>query len=57
MSKVALTVPQKYAIKLAINIMSRNFKRYCMYSYGNRETGVRVDFGEALNILNDMVKE
>lgn len=52
-----MTDKQKYAIKLAIEIMDRNFKRYSNVSYGNRETGVRIGFGEAINILKDMVKE
>ena len=52
-----MTDKQKYAIKLAINIMDRNFNRYSNVSYGNRETGVRIGFGEAINILVDMVKE
>lgn len=57
MSEIKLTEKQKYAVKMAVNIMDRNFNRYANYSYGNRNTGVRICFGEAIAILEDMVKE
>ena len=50
-----MTEKQKYAIKLAINTMDKHFGRHCNTVYGNRKTGVTVWFGEAINILSDMV--
>ena len=46
---------QKYAIKLAINTMNKHFSRHYNTVYGNRETGVSVGYGEAINILSDML--
>lgn len=51
----SLSKKQVTALKFAINTMDRNFKRYCMSTmYCGEE---RVSFGEAINILADMVKE
>lgn len=50
-----MTDKQKYAIKLAINTMDMHFSRHCNVVYGNRETGVSVWYGEAINILSDML--
>ena len=57
MSNKQLTEKQKYALKLAVNIMDKNFNRYANVTYGNRATGTRIGFGEAINILEEMVKE
>lgn len=46
---------QKYAIKIAIDTMNKHFSRHCNVVYGNRETGVSVWYGEAINILSDML--
>lgn len=50
-----MTDKQKYAIKLAINTMSKHFGRHYNTVYGNRETGVSVGYGEAINILSNML--
>ena len=50
-----MTDKQKYAIKLAINTMDKHFGRHYNTVYGNRETGVSVGYGEAINILSDML--
>lgn len=50
-----MTDKQKYAIKLAINTMNKHFCRHYNTVYGNRETGVSVVYGEAINILSDML--
>ena len=50
-----MTYKQKYAIKLAINTMNKHFGRHYNTVYGNRETGVSVGYGEAINILSDML--
>lgn len=50
-----MTDKQKYAIKLAINTMNKHFGRHYNTVYGNRETGVSVVYGEAINILSDML--
>lgn len=50
-----MTDKQKYAIKLAINTMDKHFGRHYNTAYCNRETGVRVEYGEAINILSDML--
>lgn len=50
-----MTDKQKYAVKLAINTMNEHFDRHCNVVYGNRETGVSVWYGEAINILSDML--
>lgn len=50
-----MTDKQKYAIKLAINTMNKHFSRHYNTVYGNRETGVSVGYGEAINILLDML--
>lgn len=50
-----MTEKQKYAIKLAINTMNKHFGRHYNTVYGNRETGVSVGYGEAINILSDML--
>ena len=46
---------QKYAIGMAINIMDKHFDRHCNTVYSNRETGVSVGYGEAINILLNML--
>jgi hypothetical protein len=50
-----MTDKQKYAIKLAINTMDKHFGRHYNTAYCNRETNVRVEYGEAINILSDML--
>lgn len=50
-----MTDKQKYAIKLAINTMDKHFGRHYNTAYCNRETGVSVGYGEAINILSDML--
>lgn len=50
-----MTDKQKYAIKLAINTMNKHFGRHYNTVYGNSETGVSVGYGEAINILSDML--
>ena len=50
-----MTDKQKYAIKLAINTMNKHFGRHYNTVYGNRETGVSVGYGEAIDILTDML--
>lgn len=52
-----MTDKQKYAIKIAIDTMNKHFSRHCNVVYGNRETGVSVWYGEAINILSDMVRD
>jgi len=46
---------QKYAIKLAINTMNEHFDRHCNTAYSNLKTGVSVGYGEAINLLSDML--
>lgn len=50
-----MTDKQKYAIKLAINTMDKYFGRHYNTAYCNRETGISVGYGEAINILSDML--
>lgn len=50
-----MTEKQKYAIKLAIDTMDKYVSRYWNTSYGSRKTGVSVWYGEAINILSDML--
>lgn len=50
-----MTEKQKYAIKLAIDTMDKYVSRYWNTSYGSRKTGVSVGYGEAINILSDML--
>ena len=50
-----MTDKQKYAIKLAINTMDMHFGTHYNTAYVNRETGVSVGYGEAINILSDML--
>ena len=50
-----MTDKQKYAIKLAINTMDKHFGRHYNTVYCNRETGISVGYGEAMNILSDML--
>lgn len=50
-----MTDKQKYAIKLAINTMDKHFGRHYNTAYCNRDTGVNVSYGEAINILSDML--
>lgn len=52
-----MTEKQKYAIKLAISTMDKHIGRHCNTVYGNRRTGVTVGYGEAINILSDMVTD
>lgn len=52
-----MTEKQKYAIKLAIDTMDKQISRHCNTVYGNRRTGVTVGYGEAINILSDMVTD
>ena len=50
-----MTDKQKYAIKLAINTMDKYFGKHYNTAYCNRETGASVGYGEAINILSDML--
>lgn len=50
-----MTEKQKYAIKLAIDTMDKYVSRYWNTSYGSRKTDVSVGYGEAINILSDML--
>ena len=50
-----MTDKQKYAIKLAINTMDKYFGKHYNTAYCNGETGVSVGYGEAINILSDML--
>lgn len=50
-----MTDKQKYAIKLAINTMGIHFDRHCNTAYVNRKTGISVGYGEAIDILSDML--
>ena len=50
-----MTDKQKYAIKLAINTMDKYFGKHYNTAYCNRETGVSIGYGEAINILSDMI--
>lgn len=50
-----MTDKQKYAIKLAINTMNEHFNRHYNTAYSNLNTGVSVGYGEAINILSDML--
>ena len=50
-----MTEKQKYAIKLAISTMNKHIGRHYNTVYGNLKTGVTVGYGEAINILSDMV--
>ena len=50
-----MTDKQKYAIKLAIITMDKNFDRYYNMACRNCETGVCVGYGEAISILSDML--
>ena len=52
-----MTEKQKYAIKLAISTMDKHIGRHYNTVYGNRRTGVTVGYGEAINILSDMVTD
>lgn len=52
-----MTDKQRYAIKLAIDTMDKQISRHCNTVYGNRRTGVTVGYGEAINILSDMVTD
>lgn len=52
-----MTEKQKYAIKLAISTMDKHIGRHYSTVYGNRRTGVTVGYGEAINILSDMVTD
>lgn len=50
-----MTDKQKHAIKLAIDTMDKHVSRYWNTSYGSRKTGITVGYGEAINILSDML--
>lgn len=50
-----LTQEQVMAIKLAIDCMERNYKRNWNRAIVNRDMDVRVEFGQAINILQDMI--
>lgn len=52
-----MTEKQKYAIKLAISTMNKHIGRHFNTVYGSRKTGVTVGYGEAINILSDMVTD
>lgn len=46
---------QKYAIELATDIMKKHINQHYNMALGNREAGVMVGYGEAINILSDML--
>ena len=50
-----MTDKQECAIKLAIHTMDRHFDRHWNSAYTNLNTGVSVGYGEAINILSDML--
>ena len=50
-----MTDKQECAIKLAIIIMNEHFNRHRNTAYTNLNTGVTVGYGEAINILSDML--
>lgn len=52
-----MTDKQKCALKLAISTMDRHFDRHWNSAYTNLNTGVTVGYGEAINILSDMVMD
>lgn len=52
-----MTNKQECAIKLAISTMDRHFDRHWNSAYTNLNTGVSVGYGEAINILSDMVMD
>ena len=50
----------KLAIKLAIDIMERNVNKYInhgIYEVSDADGAVHVEFGEAINILNEMLEQ
>ena len=51
---------EKLAIKLAIDIMERNVSKYInhgIYEVSDTDGAVHVEFGEAINILNEMLEQ
>lgn len=50
-----MTDKQECALKLAISTMDRHFDRHWNSAYTNLNTGVSVGYGEAINILSDML--
>lgn len=52
-----MTNKQECALKLAISTMDRHFDRHWNSAYTNLNTGVSVSYGEAINILSDMVMD
>lgn len=52
-----MTNKQECALKLAISTMDRHFDRHWNSAYSNLNTGVSVGYGEAINILSDMVMD
>lgn len=50
-----MTDRQKYAIELAADIMKKHINEHFNMALGNREAGVMVGYGEAINILSDML--
>ena len=52
-----MTDKQECALKLAINTMNEHFNRHWNSAYSNLNTGVSVGYGEAINILSDMVMD
>lgn len=52
-----MTDKQECALKLAISTMDRHFNRHWNSAYTNLNTGVTVGYGEAINILSDMVMD
>lgn len=47
---------ERMALKLAIDTMERSIKRYHNVALSNREKGIRVEYGQAINILENMLK-
>lgn len=50
-----MTDKEKYAVEMAADIMKNHFNEHCNMVIGNRGAGVMVGYGEAINILSDML--
>lgn len=50
-----MTDKEKYAVKMAADIMENHFNEHCNMVIGNRGAGVMVGYGEAINILLGML--
>ena len=52
-----MTDIEKMALKLAIDTMERNLRKYCDRVMFNDKKGIRVGYGEAIGVLENMLKE